>query len=97
MKWIIIISLISLPIMFFLPLGDFNVSEEDYQTAMAEIQFSDACGNAILQGCPLDAFNSTYAQCTKVYGNISLEQCRSNCCTPNQTAQYFVNPFPIPQ
>jgi len=92
MKMMIIGTIISIPFMFLLP-SDKDISniaaqngmrgfgsEQDAQKMLAELQFNDACGSALLNGCPLDAFRPVYQQCTEAYGNLTLEQCRSKCC-----------------
>ena len=87
-KWIIISSIITLPFMFLLPSD--NLSDQDAEKILAGFQFNDVCSNALAQGCPLDAFKPVYNQCTKVYGNISLEQCKSKCCNATQNSSDFM-------
>jgi hypothetical protein len=47
---------------------------------VAEYQFNQACGNSLLRGCPLEDFQPVFRQCQIVYGNLTLEQCKSRCC-----------------
>ena len=98
MKMIIISTVISIPFMFLFPSdrdisniaaqNGINVSNSgmDSQKILAEIQFNDVCGNALLQDCPLNLFKPVYSQCIELYGNLTLEQCRSKCCNFNQAA-----------
>ena len=70
--------------MFILPDENDTTSEDQYTEVMlARIHFNDVCSNAILQGCPADVVNE-YAECTKIYGNITLDQCKEKCCDPNR-------------
>jgi hypothetical protein len=52
----------------------------DPERMIAETAFNNACGSSLLHGCPLSDFQNVYAQCKKIYGEISLEQCQEKCC-----------------
>jgi hypothetical protein len=52
----------------------------NYDNMLAQTDFNLACANALLQGCSTDMFSSVYSQCIQIYGNLTLEQCRSRCC-----------------
>ena len=88
MKWIIISTIISLPLIFLFP--DSNVSDGDSEKILAQIQFNDVCNDAYTHGCQIDNFKHVYDQCTVIYGNISLDECKSKCCDTNST----LSPYP---
>ena len=71
-----------------LNISDLNVSSSDMdpQALLAQSLFDNACGSAILQGCPLSAFQAVYSECQQAFGNLTLEQCAEQCCNSNSTA-----------
>ena len=84
-RWMIISTIITLPLMFILP-GTPN--DQDSERIMAGLQLNDACSNALVNGCTLDGFRPVYSQCIEIYGNITLEECRSRCCDTNGTQNF---------
>ena len=84
MKWFIISTIVSLPLMFLLPPDNQSLNDPGAEKILASLQFNDACGLA-LHNCTMDTAKTVYAQCTKLYGNITLDQCKTKCCAVNET------------
>jgi hypothetical protein len=85
MKWFIISTLISMPLMFIFP-DNSGFSDKDSQKIMAGLEFNEICSNAaLLQNCTMVTAKSAYSKCIEAYGNLTLEDCRSRCCDGNES------------
>ena len=91
-RWLIISTLISMPFMFIFP-SENQIIDKDSQKLLVDLQFSTACSNAF-SNCTIETVKSIYAECVEAYGNLTLEQCRSKCCS---TPVNFTSIFSIQQ